>query len=115
MPQGGGIDSGFIPWSDLSGQTEYYLKGLSYKPKRICWFTGGSPSNRTVYYYNEDTSTTLFYGEQGTVTSNNGYSIGGNTYWNGLKSVENDGFKLEKFTSSYMDANSGLYWYTSKD
>ena len=115
QPSGGGnSDSGFIPWSELNGQTDYPVP-LSYKPKRIMWYAGGSPTNKSSYYYDETLNNSKFYGMQGSVNLMAGADIGGATYWNGLKSVETNGFKLEKFTSSYIDTNSGIYWFASKD
>lgn len=111
---GGNSDLGFIPWADLNGQTDYFVP-LSYKAKRIVWYTGGNPANKTLYYYDETLNSSKFYGMQGAADLMAGANIGGATYWNGLKSVETNGFKLENFVSSYIDANSGIYWFASKD
>lgn len=107
---GGNCKCGYIDPSDLTG-SDYYVSGLGFKPKHICWF---SPSTyNTVYYYDEDVSQSLFYGTQYNYTLMAGASIGGNSYWCGLKSVEIDGFKLEYFTSTYIDG--GIYWFASAD
>lgn len=109
----GGIDSGFIPWADLSGQSQYKVT-LGYKPARITWF-GSNATDHTGYFYDENTSTTKFYGDQaGTSTGNAGQTIGSSNYTFELKSVDNDGFTLG-LVNYQTFAGDGIFYFASKD
>ena len=111
--RGGGIDSGFIPWADLSGQSQYKVT-LGYKPAKITWF-GSNATYHVVYFYDEDTSTTKFYGDQaGTSAGNAGQTIGSSNYTFELSSVDDDGFTLGLVNyQSY--AGDGIFYFVSKD
>lgn len=115
QPSGGdgGADMGFIPWADLSGQSQYKVT-LGYKPARITWF-GSNASDHTGYFYDEDTSTTKFYGDQaGTSAGNAGQTIGSSNYCFALKSVDDDGFTL--YLVDYQTfAGDGIIYFASKD
>lgn len=109
---GGGADHGFIPWSELSGQSSYPVD-LGYKPKRITWYAI-NPTYHNGYFYDENMSQTNYYGVQYTVAVHSGTTISmSTTYWNGLGAVGSTGFTLCKFDSAY--GGDGIYWFASKD
>ena len=110
---GGGAtyDSGVIPWTELNGQTEYTVT-LGYEPKKIMWNSLGS-TYAVIYTYDKDFDSSKFYGTQGTAQISTGTNIGGNTYWNELKSVDANGFTLRKFAQNY--AGHGISWVALKE
>lgn len=97
---GGNAASGYITdWTSGDKKVE-----LGFEPKSIAWFSLSS-TYHTIYFYDYDTSNSKFYGRQDAAQIWNGATIGGNVYINGLKSVNSDGFTLEKYEASYGSGN----------
>lgn len=83
----------------------YYTKTLGFKPKQLALFSLGSGSH-TAYFYDVNKSDSKFYGFQGSsINFDTGWNIGGNVYINGIKSIDDDGFKLEKYNASWGSGN----------
>lgn len=92
--------SGYITdWTSGDKKVE-----IGFEPKSIAWFSPTS-TYHTAYFYDADTNATKFYGVQGTTSLWHGVAVGGNLYWNGLKSVDADGFTLEKYDAGYGSGN----------
>lgn len=112
---GGGssnIKMGYIAPSELtfSQSADYTISDLGFTPKQIVWCS--IADYPTVYYYDANKSTTMFYGMQGTYNLRSGASIGGSAYWNGLKDVGNGYFKIQRFNNSY---SRGIFWVATPD
>lgn len=108
---GGGTSTsafGVEPKPSVSGLTEIKIT-TGFRPKKIMWTS--LPTNSSYpcdYYWDYDKDPNKFYGRQANASFVvNGAAVGGNTYWYGLKSVDNDGFTIEK-----VDTYQGEYYVT---
>ena len=114
---GGGADYGYIPWSELNGQSEYTVT-LGYEPKKISWVSGSPSSYIADFFYDKNRDSSHFFGVQNTISASGAADANnaiGNTsyYWGALKSINTNGFTLAHFVQSYH--GSGIYWFASKD
>ena len=106
---GNGVKTGVIKpadWDGTSQSSKVSVTGLGFQPKRIAWIAKGASADLCAYWY--DNSYTGFYGIQGATAVNNA-TIGAGTYWNGLYSVDADGFTLSRYSSSYSAFD--IVWY----
>lgn len=112
---GGSGDYGFIPWSELNGQATKKIT-LGYKPKRIAIFSGKNATYLLSFFYDEDRSTTYFYGMHNTfniIANNTNNAIGADYYWANIYSISNDGFTIGKTAQSYV--GDGIHWFASNE
>ena len=108
VPSGSGVKTGVIKPTDWDGtsQTSKAKVTLGFEPERIAWFVKGASGDLCAYWY--DNGYTGFYGIQGSTAVNNA-QIGANAYWNGLYSVDSDGFTISRYASAY--SNYDIIWY----
>lgn len=92
-------------WNGTAQSSTVSVTGLGFKPSSVSVF--GTSTNRCVYAYDERFSTENFSGAQ-SATAVNFKPMSTNTYTGQLYSIDNDGFTLIYYRSSYTD--SDIYW-----
>lgn len=111
---GGSAKSGFVPWSELNGQTSKLITGLGFTPKRIVTFSVNATYN-ALSLYDSDRSVTKDYGAYYTASfMNTGQEQAGATMYGAIYDVTNDGFSIKNIDDSTVFGN-GLFWFASKD
>ena len=108
---GGNCEMGYVPATEYSGLSEYKVP-LSYKAKRIVYYTNGTYN--LLYSYDEDISQTEFRGAYYSVSYMSGQTIGSSSANGALKSVDATGFTINGVNDGGI-FGGGFYWFASKD
>ena len=110
----GNVKCGFIPWSDLNGQTSITVSDLGFTPKRIVTFSVNAMYN-ALSLYDADRSTTTDYGAYYTSSfMNTGQAQSSASMYGAIYDVTNGGFKIKNINDSTVFTN-GLFWFASAD